>query len=106
MQKSLPIRILSFHNFEERTFFFLVSLIVLSVSLYIFFVSATILRVVDRTAAQSEAKILDTKISELESDYMAFGAAIDLPTAKTLGYEEIAKVDYVSRTTSLGFATR
>lgn len=106
MQKSLSIRSISLHNFNETAFFLLSSLIVVSISLYLYFISATILRVVDRTSALAEVKVLDTKISELESEYMAFGGGIDLSKAKTLGYEEIAKVDYVSRTTSLGFASR
>lgn len=106
MQNSLQIKSISFQNFEEKTFFTLIALLVLSVALYFYFISATILSVVDRTTALGEAKILDTKISELESEYMAFGTVIDLSAAKTLGYEEIAKIDYVSRTTSLGFATR
>lgn len=106
MQNSLQIRSISFHNFEEKTFFALAALLVLSIALYFYFISATILSIVDRTTALGETKILDTKISELESEYMAFGSVIDLPTAKTLGYEEIAKIDYVSRTTSLGFAKR
>jgi cell division protein FtsL len=104
MKNNLHIKTLSFHDFEERAFFTLVLLTVLSVSFYIYFVSATVLRVVDRTAALGEIKVLDTKISELESEYMAFGAMTDLSAAKTSGYEEIAKIDYVSRTTSLGFA--
>jgi hypothetical protein len=106
MQNSLHIKTISLHNFAEKTFFALVSLLALSVALYLYFISATILSVVDRSAALNETKILGTKISELESEYMAFGAAIDLSGAKTLGYEEVAKIDYVSRTASLGFATR
>lgn len=106
MQNSLQIRSISFYNFEEKSFFTLIALLVVSVALYLYFISATILSVVDRTAALAEAKILDTKISELESEYMAFGSVIDLSGAKNLGYEEIAKIDYVSRTTSLGFAKR
>ncbi len=104
MQNNLQINSLSLNNFEERAFFTLATLLALSVALYLYFISATILNVVDRTSALGEAKVLDTKISELESEYMAFGAVIDLPAAKTLGFQEIAKIDYVSRTTSLGFA--
>lgn len=104
MQRNIRISTISFHNFEERAFYALLLLIVLSVSLYLYFVSTTILRVMDRTVALGEAKVLDTKISQLESEYMASGATIDLPVAKNSGYEEIAKIDYVSRTTSLGFA--
>jgi hypothetical protein len=106
MQRSLQIRTISFHNFQERAFFGLLTLIALTAALYLYFVSATILRVVERTSAESEVKTLDTKISVLESEYMSSGAIIDLPSAKTLGYQEVAKIDYVSRTTSLSFANR
>lgn len=102
MQKSLPI--VSFYNFEERAFAALASLLVLSAGLYIYFISATVLSIVERTNAIAETKVLDTKISELESEYMTFGSGIGLSEAKLLGYQEIAKIDYVSRTTSLGFA--
>ena len=84
----------------------MIALLGLSMALYFYFISATILSVVDRTTALGETKMLDTKISELESEYMAFGSVIDLASAKIMWYEEIAKVDYVSRTTSLGFASR
>ena len=106
MQRSLQIKTLSFHNLEERLFFMLATLIALAAALYFYFISATILRVVDRTTALAEAKILDTEISNLESEYMSPIAAIDLPAAKILGYREVAKIDYVSRTTSLGYAKR
>jgi hypothetical protein len=106
MQNSLQIRTISFHRFEEKSFFALIVLLLLSSALYFYFISATILSVVDRTTALGEAKILDTKISQLESEYMAYGSVIDLSGARTLGYEEIAKIDYVSRTTALGFAKR
>jgi hypothetical protein len=104
MQNRLHIRSIAVHNFEEKMFFALAVCIALTLGLYFYFISATILRVVDRTGALAEAKVLDTKISELESEYMSRGAGIDLPSAKTLGYEEVAKIDYVSRTTALGFA--
>lgn len=104
MQKSLQVTSISIYRLEERVFAALVSFLLLSAALYIYFISTTILSVVDRTNALSEIKILDTKISELESEYMAFGSSIGLPEAKTLGYQEIAKIDYVSRTSSLGFA--
>jgi hypothetical protein len=104
--KSLHTNAISFQDFEEKFFFALMTLIAVVLCLYFYFISVTILRVVDRTTALGEAKILDTKISELESEYMALGSAIDLSEAKLSGYQEIAKVEYVSRTASLGFATR
>lgn len=106
MQKSLYIKSIYVHNLEERLFFVLTALIAVTVALYCYFISSTILRVVDRAAALAEVKVLDTKISELESEYMSSGAVIDLSGAKSLGYEEVAKIDYVSRTASLGFAKR
>lgn len=106
MQRSLHIKSIAFHNFSEKAFFVLVFLVVITALLYAYFISATVLRVVDRTAALSEAKILDTKISILESEYMASGTVIDISGVKDLGYKEIAKVDYVERTASLGFANR
>lgn len=106
MQKILQIRSLPFPFFERRTFFFLVGLFAVSSALYLYFISATILSIVARTTALNEAKILGTKISVLESEYMAFGNTFDLQNAKTLGYEEISKIDHLSRTASLGFAER
>lgn len=104
MQNSLYIKSIPFNNLEERIFFTLMSLLVFSVILYLYFMSVTVLSVVQRTSAMNQTKILDTKISEIESEYMSIGALADLSSVKAEGYKEIAKIDYVSRTTSLGFA--
>lgn len=106
MQKSLHIKSVSFDNLEEKIFFTLSFLVVLTVALYCYLISSTILRIVDRTAALGEAKILDTKISHLESEYMSAGTVVDLSSAQMMGYKEVAKIDYVSRTAPLGFAKR
>ncbi len=104
MQRSLHITSVSFHNLQERAFFALIFLIAAVAASYLYMVSTAVMRVVDRTEALAEAKVLDTKISELESEYMASGAVIGLSDAKILGYEEIAKIEYVSRVASLSFA--
>ncbi len=104
MSQKTTLVTVSIYRFEERAFAALVALLALSAALYIYFISVSVLSVVDRTNALSEIKVLDTKISELESEYMAFGSSIGLSEAETLGYKEIAKIDYVSRTPSLGFA--
>ncbi len=105
MQNTLTLRSTSFGNIEEKAFFLLVTLILFSVSLYIYFISGTILSVVDRTSASSEIKILNTKVSTLESEYMSsLDTTTNLEEVKKMGYSEISKIDYISRSTTLGFA--
>jgi len=98
MQENIQIKSISLYNFEQKMFWLLATMIAAVCVLYVCAVVSIVFRVVDRRTAETEIVNETSKIAKLEAEYFALGQKVDLVTAKDLGYTEVAKIDYVSRT--------
>lgn len=84
-------------KFERRTFLVLVSLLSLFLSVYGFFLGKTVVAVVERRVAQLAIEDISTKMSILESEYLALSRDVNMNTAISLGFVESKQTAYVVR---------
>jgi hypothetical protein len=98
MQENIQIKSISLYDFEQKMFWLLSALIFCSLVFYMYVISSTILNIVARETSERDVKLVNSSISELESEYIALGKGLDLNNAKNLGYREVSEIDYVSRT--------
>jgi hypothetical protein len=54
--------------------------------------------IVERKTAESQIRETSSKVAELEAEITELGKSMDVNLAQTMGYHEISKIDYVSRT--------
>jgi len=101
MNEKIQAKAISVYDIQQKIFWFLVVALVTTSVLYMFIVSKTILSVVHRNVAEERIKDLNSEISDIESQYISLGQNINLPYAASLGFHDIAKIDYVSRTSAL-----
>jgi len=92
---------ISIYGIQQKLFWMLVSCIVVVVAFYFYIVGQTILSVVDRRTADSEITNTNSKISELESQYIALGQSIDSTLATNEGFQNISKIEFVSRSNTV-----
>jgi hypothetical protein len=74
---------------NQKKFFILASLIGLCLSLYVACVAATISNTLTRQRAEREIAALQTRVSELEFQYVSLTSSVTLERAKSLGFIEV-----------------
>jgi hypothetical protein len=81
---------------NHATFYFLVSGIIASAVLYMFFVNSAVRSAVARKNTESSILALENKVSDLEYSYMARQNAITLDSAKNSGLSEPTNKIFIS----------
>ncbi len=87
----------SFESNDRRIFWVAVGFLLLSLGLYIYFLSISVVSVVSRRTAEQQAVRLAASISMLESQYVALDKNIDLTLAHQLGFIDIDVPTYLSK---------
>jgi len=88
---------------ERRTLFWAaLSLVLMLVSLYVYFIGSSIVNVLVRKEINQEIAATNSRISDLESQYLAQQNAINLAYARSLGFEDIENKQFVSSEQVLG----
>ena len=98
MQDNIRIKSVTVSNLDQKIFWVLVSLVVCMLAVYVYFVQSTIVSVVERKTAETEIRDSQSKIGELEAELNSLARGVDSNFASEMGYREISKIDYVSRT--------
>jgi hypothetical protein len=76
--------------------------LMITLSLYVFFVGKTIVNIIHRKAAESEVRSLSAQVSNLEIQYISLAKNIDLDMAKTLGFSESKDTYFAARRSTVG----
>ncbi len=97
MEDNIQIKSITLYNIEQKIFWALVCLIAFSLVFYVSLVRLTIVHIVERTTAELAIRDSESKIAELEAQFTTLGKSVDVNFAKDMGYQEISKIDYVSR---------
>lgn len=84
-------------NNERKTFYVLVSLIVVVSFFYGFFVQQTIINVVEREKTLKETRVVSSEIGDLESSYIALKNNITLDFAYAQGFKDAKATEYISK---------
>ncbi|MCK9352311.1 MAG: hypothetical protein M0P76_06030 [Candidatus Pacebacteria bacterium] len=98
MQDNIQIKSISLYNYEQKAFWVLTVLITCTVAFYLYIIQSTIVNIVERKTAESQIRETSSKVAELEAEITELGKSMDVNLAQTMGYHEISKIDYVSRT--------
>ncbi len=84
----------TFNNIEKNTFTILIITIFLSVFLYVYFISTSVVSVVQRKSIEIETQVLSSSVGELESEYISLSKNITLSYARSLGFIEPEDVSF------------
>jgi len=84
----------TFNNIEKNIFTLLVVGIFLSIFLYVYFISTSVVNVVQRKSIEIETQMLSSNVGELESEYISLSKNITLSYASSLGFVEPENVSF------------
>ncbi len=86
---------------NRRTFFFaMVLLVFVSFTFYMFFLGRTIFDLVDRKNAESEIRLVMSRISDLELEVLDYNNKVTMQMAYDLGFVNNNDPKFVSRKTT------
>jgi hypothetical protein len=101
MQDNIQIKSISLYNFEQKIFWTFALFIGLTFAFYVYIIQSTIVHIVDRKTAEMEIRDTESEISDLESKITRLAKEVDSMLAEQMGYREISKINYVSRTPTI-----
>lgn len=87
-----------FEEHDRRIFWVFAALFAVVLASYVYFLGISVYAVIDRKHAEQETGLMNAKISQLESQYVALDKVIDLALAKAQGFSEVATPQYISQT--------
>lgn len=93
------------HPLERRAVRTLFAALILLGALYVYFVGATILNVVAREDAKTDAARLASAVSALEREYYGLSEAIGPEDGSRLGLTPLSKTEYLHRPGAAAAAT-
>ncbi|MEN9649477.1 MAG: hypothetical protein RL094_444 [Candidatus Parcubacteria bacterium] len=104
--KTAAIAIKSIEKTSAVIFWAQVGLIVAMISMYMYLVNKTVWNVVARQQAESSIVSLNSKLSDLEFQYITSKNNITLEMAQSLGYESTHNTVFVTRDQAAAVALR
>ena len=85
------------HPLEGALWRSVTTLLVLSVMLYLYFVSSSVLHIMARKTAISDAARLQSSIGHMESEYFALTESLSQDEARLIGLAPLSDTSYVFR---------
>lgn len=85
-----------FEEHDRRIFWGFVSLLVMSLAVYVYFLSMSVFAVIERKGAESKSNKINSHMSMLESEYVTLDKNIDLALAHERGFADISVPKYLS----------
>lgn len=92
--------ITQFEQNDRGIFWMLAALLGISVAVYLYFLSVSVGAVIARKSAEQGVGVITSKISMLETKYVALDRRIDPALAREQGFIEIAVPKYITQETS------
>lgn len=87
---------LQFEEHDRRIFWGFALLLILSLSVYVYFLSMSVFAVIERKGAESRFSKINSHMSLLESQYVSLDKHIDLALAHERGFADISVPKYLS----------
>ncbi len=81
-------------HIESQSFWFLTTVILIMLVLYIYLVNATIFNIVTKNNAEEEKRVINAKMISIEAKYLALQREISVQRAREHDLETPKKVDY------------
>jgi len=95
--RKLNISIISNEVNKKKIFIFLVFSIALLLTSYIYLIIQTTINITTYQNTKQEIVNLDSRIGDLEFEYMSLKKNINLDMAQALGYVEASKINFVDK---------
>lgn len=86
------------NNLSQKIFWALSILIILFASMYMYFVSSSIVNVVLRKEIETEIVKIHSQVGELESQYLALENNITMDRALSMGFVKLSDKKFITRT--------
>lgn len=99
MTNAIKNKILNIEYSERKAFWCLVSLVIAFFGFYVYFVNSAIINVVERQKTEREIASVNSRVSNLESSYLALNDKISIDYAFSMGFVKVEKEKYVHRKT-------
>ena len=93
----VKVLLTQFEEHDRKIFWTLCTLVLVFLSLYVYFLSVSVYAVVSRKSAENTAGTLNARIAQLESEYAILDKHIDLALAHERGFVDIAVPKYLFR---------
>jgi type II secretory pathway component PulJ len=87
-----------FEEHDRRIFWLFAAMLAVVLASYVYFLSISVYAVIARKHAEQETGLMNAKISQLESQYVALDKVIDLALARRQGFSEVTSPQYISQT--------
>lgn len=87
-------KITTFNNIEKNMFTILTAGIFLSMFLYVYFISTSVVNVVQRKSIEVETQMLSSGVGELESEYISLSKNITPEYARSIGFNDPKNVSF------------
>lgn len=85
-----------FNEHDRRFFWAFVGLLSVAIAAYVYFLSISVYAVVARKTAESESRVINAHLSQLESSYAEIDRRINLALAHDQGFLDIAVPKYIT----------
>lgn len=85
-----------FEEYDRRIFWGFVIFLVMSLTVYVYFLSMSVFAVVERKGAESQSSKINSHMSMLESEYVTLDKHIDLTLAHERGFADISVPKYLT----------
>ena len=85
-----------FEEYDRRIFWGFVTLLSVSLAVYVYFLSMSVFAVIERKGAESRSSKINSHMSSLESQYVTLDKHIDLALAHERGFADISVPKYLS----------
>jgi cell division protein FtsL len=84
-------------NPYRKVFKGLVSYTILLTGLYLFFIGGIVFNIIAKKDVQSQVRELTSKISGMESEYLAMAATVNMDGATAKGFVQNKNIEYIKR---------
>ncbi len=87
---------LQFEEHDRRIFWGFAFALVMSIAVYVYFLSMSVFAVIERKGAETQSGKINSHMSLLESQYVTLDKHIDLALAHERGFADISVPKYLS----------
>lgn len=92
------------HPAERLVLLVLIALVVACISAYVYLIAASTFNIIARKQAEVASVQTQSALAQINAEYYQLSGQVTLSRAEAIGLTPIAKKDYVTRETRLGYA--
>ena len=91
------VNIIDSGNLQKRILYVMFWILSILALAYVLFLGNVVWNIVERKSFEKETLTLRSEVLNLEMEYLAISQKVDLNLAKSLGFKEVVKTQFVTR---------